>query len=286
MRDERIGQRQPASRTRDPQELQAIARELRREVIRMIAPSGHGYVQQGLGAADIFATLYFAELRLDPADPAWPDRDRLLLSTAHNTAIFYATLAARGCISSEALKSYTHDGSPLEVNASERLGPVIEATQGSLGQGLSVAVGMALSARRRGLPSRVYLILGDGEMQEGQVWEAALAAGGHCLANLCVILDYNKMQVAGHVDSVVDMNPVPDKWRSFGFRVEEVDGNDIAALLGALDRARDFADGPTCIVAHTLVGKGAPSLEGVLGHTMRLPAELAQTALAELENER
>jgi transketolase len=286
MRDERIGQRQPASRTRDLRELQAIARELRREVIRMIAPSGHGYVQQGLGAADIFATLYFAELRLDPADPAWPDRDRLLLSTAHNTAIFYATLAARGCISSQALKSYTHDGSALEVNASERLGPVIEATQGSLGQGLSVAVGMALSARRRGVPSRVYLILGDGEMQEGQVWEAALAAGGHRLANLCVILDFNKMQVAGHVDSVVDMNPVPDKWRSFGFRVEELDGNDIAALLAALDRARDFADGPTCIIAHTLVGKGAPSLEGVLGHTMRLPPDLAQTALSELENER
>jgi transketolase len=286
VRNEHIGQRQPAPRIRDIRDLRAIARELRRQVIRMVAPSGHGYVQQGLGAADIFATLYFAELRLDPADPAWPDRDRLLLSTAHNTAIFYATLAARGCISPESLGSYTHDGSALEVNASERLGPVIEATCGSLGQGLSVAVGMALSARRRGLPSRVYLILGDGEMQEGQVWEAALAAGGHRVANLCVILDYNKMQVAGHVDSVVNMNPIPDKWRSFGFRVEQIDGNDIAALLGALDRAREFADGPTCIIAETLVGKGAPSLEGVLGHTMRLPPELAKSALEELRGER
>ena len=286
MRDDLIEHRQPARRIRDVPQLEAVARELRRQVIRMVAPSGHGYVQQGLGAADIFATLYFAELRLDPDDPAWADRDRLLLSTAHNTAIFYATLAARGFLSADALATYIHDGSPLEVNASERLGPIIEATCGSLGQGLSVAVGMALSARRRGLPTRVYVILGDGEMQEGQVWEAALAAGGHRLSNLCLILDYNKMQVAGHVDSVVDMNPVPDKWKSFGFRVEDIDGNDIAALLGALDRARDFADGPTCIIAHTLVGKGAPSLEGVLGHTMRLPPELAKAALEELEGER
>ena len=248
----------------------------------MVAPSGHGYVQQGLGAADIFATLYFSELRLDPTDPAWPDRDRLLLSTAHNTAIFYATLAARGCISAEALATYTQDGSALEVNASERIGPAVEATCGSLGQGLSVAVGMALSGRRRGRDSRVYVILGDGEMQEGQVWEAGMAAGSYRLSNLCLILDYNKMQVAGHVDSTIDMNPIPEKWKSFGFRVDAVDGNDIGALLGALDRARDFADGPTCVIAETLVGKGAPSLEGVLGHTMRLPPELAQRAMEEL----
>ena len=140
MRDESIGRRQPAPRIRDPEGLRAIARELRRQVIRMIAPFGHGYVQQGLGAADIFAALFFGEMRLDPADPAWPDRDRFLLSTAHNTAIFYATLAQRGCIPADVLASYTRDGSALEVNASERMGPVVEATCGSLGQGLSVAV--------------------------------------------------------------------------------------------------------------------------------------------------
>jgi transketolase len=282
LEDPSIRQRQPAPRILNPGDLQAIARELRRQVIRMIAPSGHGYVQQGLGAADIFASLYFSELRLDPADPAWPERDRLLLSTAHNTAIFYATLAARGIISADALASYMQDGSALEVNASERIGPAVEATCGSLGQGLSVAVGMALSGRRRGREYRVYVILGDGEMQEGQVWEAAMAAGSHRLANLCLILDYNKMQVAGHVDGVLDMNPIADKWESFGFRVEAIDGNDIAALLGALDRAREFTGGPTCIIAETLVGKGAPSLEGVLGHTMKLPPELAQRAMQEL----
>jgi len=282
VRDESIGRRQPAPRIRDPEGLRAIARELRRQVIRMIAPFGHGYVQQGLGAADIFAALFFGEMRLDPADPAWPDRDRFLLSTAHNTAIFYATLAQRGCIPADVLASYTRDGSALEVNASERMGPVVEATCGSLGQGLSVAVGMALASRRQGRDNRIYVVLGDGEMQEGQVWEAAMATGSHRLANLCLILDDNSMQVAGHVDVVVDMKPVADKWRSFGFRVERIDGNDMDALLGALDHARDFANGPTCIIAKTLVGKGAPSLEGVLGHTMRLTPEMTRRVLEEL----
>jgi transketolase len=280
--EEPINQRQPAPRIADPQRLRAIARALRLKVIEMIAPSGHGYVQQGLGAADIFATLYFAELRLDPADPAWPERDRFLLSTAHNTAIFYATLAARGCISMEALTTYTRDGSPLEVNASERLGPLVEATCGSLGQGLSVAVGMALSLRRRRSDARVYVVLGDGEMPEGQVWEAAMAAGSHRLANLCVVLDDNRMQVGGHVDRVLNMKPVAEKWRSFSFEVETVDGNDGEALLMALRRARAFEAGPTCIIAQTLVGKGAPSLEGVLGHTMRLPPELASRVREEV----
>ena len=221
----RSNNRQPAARIRDPQALNAIARELRRQVIRMVAPSAMATCSRASAPPTFFATLYFSELRLDPADSAWPDRDRLLLSTAHNTAIFYATLAARGCISStDSLATYTRDGSALEVNASERMGPVVEATCGSLGQGLSVGVGMALSARRRGRDSRVYIILGDGEMQEGQVWEAAMAAGSHRLSNLCLIIDYNKMQVAGHVDSVVNLNPIPDKWRSFGFRVDAVDG--------------------------------------------------------------
>jgi transketolase len=279
---ELITNRQPAPRVRDLDTLRAIAQELRRQVIRMIAPAGQGYVQQGLGAADLFAALYFSELRLDPADPAWPDRDRFLLSTAHNTAIFYATLAARGCIPESLLATYTQDGSPLEINASERIGPAVEATCGSLGQGLSVGVGMALSARRRGRDRRVYVVLGDGEMQEGQVWEAAMAAGSHRLSNLCLIVDYNRMQVAGHIDSVVDMNPIVGKWASFGFRVDAIDGNDMEAILAALERARRHEKGPTCIIAETLVGKGAPSLEGVLGHTMRLPPELAQRSLEEL----
>lgn len=274
-----------APRVRDPGELNRIARELRRQVIRMVAPTGQGYVQQGLGAADLFTALYFAEMRLDPRDPTWPARDRFLLSTAHNTAIFYATLAVRGLIDPALLSTYCHDGSALEINASERVGPMVEATCGSLGQGLSVGVGMALAARRRGLGARVYVVLGDGELQEGQVWEAALAAGSYGLGNLCLLIDYNAMQVEGHVDQVLAMEPVDAKWRAFNWQVETVDGNDMHALLAALDRARAVADRPTCIVARTLAGKGAPSLEGVLGHTMKLPPEMAARALEELREE-
>jgi transketolase len=279
-----ITERQPAPRISAVAELKRIASNLRRQVVQMVAPLGQGYVQQGLGAADIFTALFFSELRMDVADPAWPDRDRFILSTAHNTAIFYATLAARGCIDVALLKNYTRDGSPLEVNASERVGPLVEATCGSLGQGLSVAVGMALAARRQERSSRVYLVLGDGEMQEGQVWEAALAAGSQRLGNLCVIVDYNRMQVGGHVDEVMDMKPVAEKWAHFGFDTQTIDGNDMGALLLALAHARTNAERPSCIVAETVVGKGAPSLEGVLGHVLQLPPELAERALRELSD--
>jgi transketolase len=271
--------------TRDVEALRRIARDLRRQVVRMVAPTGQGYVQQGLGAADLFAALYFAELRLDPGDPDWPDRDRFLLSTAHNTAIFYATLAARGLIAPDLLDTYCKDGSPLEINASERVGRVIEATCGSLGQGLSAAVGMAAAARRQNRPSRVYVVLGDGELQEGQVWEAAMAAAGWRLDNLCLVIDDNRMQVEGHVDKVLGMQPIADKWRAFGWHALDVDGHDFAALLGAFDAAKAHAGAPTCINARTLVGKGVASLEGILSHTLKLPADVAGAALAELERE-
>jgi transketolase len=271
-----------APRIRDIRELERIARELRRQVIRLVAPTGQGYVQQGLGAADLFTALYFSEMRLDPKDPDWRDRDRFILSTAHNTAIFYAALAARGMIDPALLPSYCVDGSPLEINASERVGSVVEATCGSLGQGLSVAAGMALSARRHGRNTRVYIMLGDGELQEGQVWEAAMAAGSWRLSNLCLILDYNAMQVEGHVDKVFAMEPIADKWRAFNWNVLAIDGNEISAILDALDSARTISKRPTCIIARTLVGKGAPSLEGVFGHNLKLPADAAERALAEL----
>ncbi len=270
-------------RITDPAALRRIARDLRRQVIHMVAPTGQGYVQQGLGAADLFATLYFAELRMRAAQPDWPERDRFLLSTAHNTAIFYATLAARELIDPASLGTYCQDGSPLEINASERVGPMVEATCGSLGQGLSVGVGMALAARRRERDSRVVVMLGDGELQEGQVWEAAMAAGSYRLGNLLLVIDYNAMQVEGHVDEVLAMEPVDAKWRAFNWRVETVDGHDIPALLAACARARAHPDRPTCLIARTLAGKGAPSLEGVLGHTMKLPPEMAERALAELD---
>lgn len=248
----------------------------------MIAPFGQGYVQQGLGAAELFATLYFAELRLAVDDPAWPGRDRCILSTAHNSAVFFATLAARGLLPKERLREYCQDGSALEINVSERLGALVEATCGSLGQGLSVGLGMALSGKRRGAAYRVYVVLGDGEMQEGQVWEAALAAGSLGIDNLCVVLDYNRMQVEGDTDLVLRMAPIADKWRAFGFHVCECDGNHIADLLRAFQGARETAGKPTVIIARTVPGKGVSFLEGKLAHHMKLPRELAAAALSEL----
>ena len=258
------------------------ARCIRQDVIRMIAPFGQGYVQQGLGAAELFATLYFAVLRLDAQDPAWPDRDRCILSTAHNSAVFHATLAARGLLERERLATYCQDGSPLEINVSERLGPLVEATCGSLGQGLSVGLGMAISGQRRGRCYRVYVILGDGEMQEGQVWEAALAAGSLGMDNLCVVLDLNRMQVEGDTDQVLRMAPIADKWQAFGFHVCECDGHDPAALLRSFAAAQAKKGRPTLIIARTVPGKGVSFLEGKLAHHMKLPPELAAAALREL----
>ena len=263
--------------------LKNIATKLRLHVVNMVAPSGQGYVQQGLGAADLFTSLYFAEAKMDPENPTWADRDRIFLTTAHNTAIFYAALGERGFFDTERLSSYVTNGSELEINSSERLGPFIEATCGSLGQGLSVAIGCALSAKRQGRSSRFYVIIGDGEMQEGQVWEAAMLAGAHKLDNLCVIVDYNFVQSEGTMDKVMTLEPLMDKMESFGFASQEVDGNDIGALLDAYDKARQTKGKPTFIKANTVMGKGVASLEGLMFHQLRFPEEVANSARAELE---
>lgn len=263
--------------------LERIATQIRLHVVEMIAPTGQGYVQQGLGAADIFTALWFDEARLDPKDPDWPDRDRIFLSTAHNTALLYATLGERGFFDTAQLATYCSDGSPLEINASERMGTIVEATCGSLGQGLSVAVGAAASLRRRGSSARVYVILGDGELQEGQVWEAAMAAGGWGLDNLCLIIDYNRLQVEGHMDRVFSPEPLDAKMTAFGFATQVLDGNDFGALLNGFDAGKACKGKPTCLIAETVVGKGVPALEGMMAHMLRFPPEVAAGAKAELK---
>ena len=264
-------------------ELHEVARTLRRAVIQMVRRHGQGYVQQGLGAADLFAALYFHEANIDPSDAEWAQRDRCILSTAHNSALFHAALALRGMIDPGLLDGYIQDGSPLEINVSERIGPVVEGTFGSLGQGVSVAAGIALASRVRGRPWRVNVILGDGELQEGQVWEAAMFAASQGLGNLCVILDMNWMQVEGHTDQVVCMDPVADKWRAFGWHVVEVDGHDLRALLTAFASARAQTTQPTLVLATTVPGKGVSGLEGILSHNAKLSAGAADVALQELE---
>jgi transketolase len=263
-------------------ELRQVAHVLRRTVIELVRRHGQGYVQQGLGAAEIFASLYFNEAHIDPSDPRSARRDRCVLSTAHNSALFHAVLALRGMVPAAALQDYVKDGSPLEINVSERLGPVVEGTFGSLGLGVSVAAGMALGSRVSGVPYRVNVVLGDGELQEGQVWEAAMFAGSQQLHNLCVVLDLNWMQVEGHTDTVVRIGPVADKWRAFNWQVIEVDGHDLDALLAAYASARGQTAQPTMIDATTVPGKGVSTLEGVLSHNAKLPADVAEAALLEL----
>lgn len=263
--------------------LREQARVIRTHVVRMVGSRGQGYVQQGLGAADLFTALLFNEMRLDVDDPAWPDRDRLLLSTAHNSAVFHAAFAERGFLPIDDLATYCHDGSPIEVNVSERLAPIVEATSGSLGQALSVAVGMALSARRRERPSRHYVILGDGELQEGQVWEAAITAAHWGLSNLCLIVDDNDLQAEGSAHDVAGVVTIAERFAAFGWHAVDVDGNDLEAVLAAFDAARAEADRPTVLVAKTLVGKGVGFLEGQKSHNLVFPPEAAERALAILE---
>ena len=267
------------------EELKRHAREIRKNVVRMVAKNGQGYVQQGLGAADIFTYLYFSEAQLDPGDSDWIDRDRIFLSTAHNSALFHATLAQRGIISSNSLTSYTDDGSKLEINVSERLGSIVEATCGSLGQALSVAAGISLSAKRHEKLHRSYVILGDGELQEGQTWEAAMFAASHDLYNLCLIIDLNCLQVEGHTEKVLKMEPIDKKFEAFGWNAITVDGHDFLDLRDAFTSASNELKKPTVLIAKTLVGKGCLSLEGQLSHNMILPENVAVQALEELEEE-
>ena len=267
----------------DEMELMASAKSIRQNIVRMVSRNGQGYLQQGLGAADLFTYLYFAEVSLDIHNPAWEERDRVFLSTAHNSALFHAVLAERGFFEHSRLETYTKDGSELEINVSERLGSVVEATCGSLGQALSVAVGVAQAAKRQNRTFRSYVILGDGELQEGQVWEAAMYAASNSLDNLCLIVDLNQLQVEGHTQEVMIMDPIDKKFQAFGWAVKNVDGHDFGALSAAFNQARSNSNVPTVILAHTIVGKGIPFLENQMSHNMVLPADVAEQCLKALE---
>ena len=265
-------------------ELQAMAKTIRMDVIRMVARHGQGYIQQGLGAADLFTHLYFQELRFDSNNPNWQDRDRFILSTAHNTAVFYSTLARAGLIDLEMLEDYCLDGSALEINASERLAPLVECTCGSLGQGLSVAAGLAMGAKLQKRNSNIYLMLGDGELEEGQVWEAAMFAATHKLSNLIMIIDLNYMQVEGDARDVAAIDPVDSKLENFGWQTMVIDGHDFDAIFAGFEAAKAETERPSCIIAQTIPGKGVPFLEGQKSHNMVLPPQVAVDALDWLGN--
>lgn len=219
---------------------------------------GEGYIGQALGISDLLAALYFGEMRLDPQDPAWPDRDRFLLSTGHYSSALWAVLAEVGVLDPAELDTYGLNGSRLQMTTLDTV-PGCEVVGGSLGQGLGVGVGVALGLRLDGRRSRVFVELSDGELQEGSVWEAAIAAHTFKLDNLVACIDCNGIQADGQI--VVNIEPVAAKWRAFGWDTTEIDGNDMPALVAALTRARACDGRPKAIVLRTTSGKGIPSLE-------------------------
>ena len=250
----------------DVTKLEAIAREGRAQIIRMLTHAGSGHPGGSLSVIDILTTLYFNRMRYDPARPRWEDRDRFVLSKGHCVPAQYYCMARAGYFPMERLITLRKLGSPLQGHPDRVMLPGIEAATGSLGQGLSVAAGMALGLKLSGKSSRVYCVLGDGETQEGQVWETLMSApklGGpdHHLDNLCVILDYNRIQLDGFVKDILDLEPVTAKLQAFGWPVLEVNGHDIAQVDKALDQAEATRGGPTFIVAHTVKGKGVSFME-------------------------
>ncbi len=258
----------PQHRTpKSPSRLEAIAREARVQIIRMITHAGSGHPGGSNSVIDLLVALYFGgKLRVDPKRPDWPDRDRLILSKGHAVPALYAVMAKAGFFPESQLITLRKLGSPLQGHPDRTVLPGIEAATGSLGQGLSIAEGEALGLRMSNSPARVYCILGDGEIQEGQVWEAAMSGPklgqpNHPLDNLVVILDYNKIQLDDFVAKILDLEPVVAKWTAFGWAVQEIDGHDFAQILKALDQAEATKGTPSFIVAHTVKGKGVPWME-------------------------
>jgi len=247
----------------DPLQLKEIADDIRISVIRSLAEAGSGHLGGSLDLADIFATLYFSILRHDPENPAWPDRDRLVLSIGHVAPVLYATLAHVGYFPKEELMTLRKLGSRLQGHPGRDLGlPGIELSAGSLGQGLSVAAGMALAARMDGKTHKIYCVLGDGELQEGSVWEAAMAAAHHSLDNLVAVVDRNGVQIDGQTEKVLRLEPLHKKWESFGWSVLECNGHNHSDLLNIFRSASVLRGKPVVIIANTVMGKGVPSIEG------------------------
>ena len=246
--------------------LEAVARACRVQILRMLAHAGSGHPGGSLSVIDILVTLFFGRLRHDPKRPDWPDRDRVVLSKGHAVPALYSVLAAAGYFPEKLLVTLRKLGSPLQGHPDRMALPGIEAATGSLGQGLSISLGLALGLKLAGSSARVYCVLGDGEIQEGQVWEAAMSAPklgqpAHALDNLVVILDYNKIQLDDFVKKVLDLEPVIAKWQSFGWPVVEIDGHDVTQIAKALDQAEATRGTPTFVVAHTVKGKGVPFME-------------------------
>lgn len=263
--------------------LEATAREIRRDIIRMTYAAGSGHPGGSLSVTDLVTALVFHELRIDTARPDWPERDRLVLSKGHAAPALYSALALKGFLPREELLTLRRLGSRLQGHVDRNKLPFIEASTGCLGQGIGMAVGMALDARLDRRPSRVYAILGDGECQAGATWEALMAGAHYRLENFVVLLDRNGYETDGSTESILGIEPIADKFRAFRYHTLEIDGHDFREILTALATARRTTDGPTAIVARTVKGKGVSFMENTHIWHGKAPSKAeAERALIEL----
>ena len=263
-------------------ELEVQARGIRRLIIQMLAQAGSGHPGGSLSAADLITALYSNVLRFNPADLQWPDRDRFHMSKGHACPLWYAVLAQSGYFEKEKLFTLRKFGSILQGHP-DRKTPGVESASGSLGQGLSIALGMSLAARVDKKDYRVYCLLGDGEVQEGSVWEAAMACAHFSCSNLCAILDFNGCQIDGRCEDIMGLEPLAAKWQAFGWQVIQINGHNMQEILDAYDQAKMNKDKPSIIIARTVKGKGVSFMEGVVGFHGRAPTpDEAQRALKEL----
>ena len=242
-------------------ELLEQARKSRILILRMIEKAGSGHPGSSLSAIDLITALFFRQMRFKPQKPTWPDRDRFILSKGHAAPALYATLGYCGYFDPEDTLSLRKLGSLFQGHPDHIRLPAVEASTGSLGQGLSVSIGMALSARMNKKDHHIYCLVGDGEMQEGQVWEAIMSAGNFCLDNLCLIIDHNKYQIDGRVDDIMSLSPLAEKLQAFKWNVLQIDGHDIPQIVKAFEDASLHKGGPTVVIAHTVKGKGVSFME-------------------------
>ncbi len=263
--------------------LEKKAKEIRRDIISMTAAAGSGHPGGSLSAADIVTALYFQIMRLDPERPDWPDRDRFVLSKGHAAPVLYSALAERGFFRTSELLTLRKLGSRLQGHPDMKSLPGVEMSTGSLGQGLAVANGMALAGKLDNRDYRVFVLMGDGENQEGMIWEAAMAAAHYKLDNLTAFLDHNGLQIDGPVREVMSVEPVADKWKAFGWDVQVIDGHDLSQIINAVEKAKEVKGRPQMIVAETVKGKGVSFMENNVDWHGRAPnPQETEKALAEL----
>lgn len=253
--------------------LQEKAKQIRRGIIEAVYSNKSGHPGGSLSIADILAVLYFKEMNINPEQPDWEDRDRLVLSKGHCAPALYSALANRGFFKVEELQTFRSINSRLQGHPDKKHIPGVDMTTGSLGQGLSSANGMAIAGKMDNKPYRVYCIVGDGEIEEGQIWEAAMTASKYKLDNLCVIVDNNNLQIDGTIEEVMSPYPIDEKFRSFGFEVINIDGHDIDEIIKAFEVAKNIKEKPICIIAKTVKGKGISFMENQVGWHGKAPNE-------------